>query len=207
MTAPDTDELRIRQDLRTRIDGGAPAPDAPDPDEWWERLYDQDATDHAGAQPKRRRIPSPKRPAASKPAPAPEPEVEPDDEADSEWEEAEPDDESTPQAVRRGRQRQQIHAAYTGLDRRTRWLLSIVPAAAAGWFIGLEPAMGGWIRQCQGDTGHVGTALIVGLGMVAVGAYAAYRTRGWWPPLAWALRIPLASALLALALYAPGVTP
>lgn len=27
------------------------------------------------------------------------------------------------------------------------------------------------------------------------------RTRGWWPPLAWVMRIPLASAALAMALY------
>lgn len=204
MTAtPDADERRIRQTLRKRIDGEMPAPAAADPDEWWERLYDETKDDHAGgAAPKRRRIPSIKRPAAAEPTA----EVEPDDEADPEWEEAEPDDESTPAAVKRGKQRQQIHAAYQGLDRRTRWLISTAPAAGAGWLLGLEQAMGGWIRQCQGDTGHVGTALTIGLGMVAIGAYAAYRTRGWWPPLAWCCRIPLASALLALALYAPGVT-
>ena len=38
-----------------------------------------------------------------------------------------------------------------------------------------------------------------------VGAYASYRARGWWPPLAWTCRIPFSTALLALALYAPGV--
>lgn len=200
---PDREELRVRAVLRRTIDGNPTAPAAPSAD-WWEKLYDEAQTDHAGgAVPKRRRIPSIKRPAVAKP----EVEAEPDEAADPEWEDAEPEDESTPRAVKRGKRQQEIRAAYQGLDRRTRWLLSIVPAAATGWFLGLEPAMGGWIRQCQGDTGHVGTALIVGLGLLGVGAYASYRTRGWWPPLAWCCRIPLASALLALALYAPGVTP
>lgn len=96
-------------------------------------------------------------------------------------------------------------AAYLAIAPRTRVLLYNGTAAGAGWALGLEPLLQGWITQCGHDTGHISAALILGIGMAAlIGHQLDRRTRGWWPPLAWACRIPLASALLALGLYAPG---
>lgn len=139
---------------------------------------------------------------------APDAEPEPDiPTAPEDWEDAQPDDESTPGAVRLGKQRQQIHTAYTGLERRTRWLTSTGASAGLGWALGLEPALHSLLVQCQHDTGDTTAPVIVGLALVTAGALIVWRTTNWWPPLAWACRIPLASALLALALYAPGATP
>lgn len=206
MTAPiGADERAARRTLRRLIEGppatqppaAAPLPGQPSGD-WWERLYDPSNGDHAGAVPKQRRIP-PLR--VVKPGPE---RVEPD--ADSEWEDAEGDDESTPQAVKRSRQRQQVTAAWVGMPARTQWLLSTGAGAGCGWLLGLEQAMRSWIDGCGHDQG-VTAALVFGVGLVAVTAYAAHRARAWWPPLAWCCRIPFATALLALCLYAPGVTP
>lgn len=210
-TTPGADERRIRQMLRTRGVGPdaltpKPAPAAIAPaGNWWERLYDDTKGDHAGAVPKRRRIPPIRRPA-----PEPQPEVESDDEDDvePEWEDAAPDDESTPQAVRRSKTRpsRRVQAEFAGLERRMRWLLSTGASAGIGWVLGLEGLLSGWIVDCGHDNSP-GVGVILGIGMVAAGSYANYRTRGWWPPLAWCCRIPAATALLALCIYAPGVTP
>jgi hypothetical protein len=205
MTArPDHDELRIRGALRERIDG---TPDAPAAGDWWERLYDEAQPDHAGAASKRRRIPPLRRPEPRKPTT--EPEADPADEEEGDgWEDAEPDDESTPQAVRRGRRSPSrlVQAEFAGLERRMQWLISTAAGAGIGWAIGLEHLLHGWITDCAHDTTPT-SGLILGLGLVAASAGAAYRARGWWPPLAWACRIPAATALLALCLYAPGVAP
>ncbi|MGO4418933.1 hypothetical protein AB4Z54_09275 [Streptomyces sp. MCAF7] len=86
---------------------------------------------------------------------------------------------------------------------RTRVLAYNLGAAGLGWLFRLPQSMGGLIADA-GRESSITTALIVGAGMVLVaGQLIDRRTRGWWPPLAWIARAPLASAVLALALYAP----
>lgn len=212
-TDPGVDELLARYNLRHH--GVSPTP--PDlEDDWWNELYADDDPNPApddpdddpdgagwfrklsGLPPVRRKRDAPGLGGDD-----------PDDEAGAPdepgWEDAPRPDESTPAAVRRSRQRQEINAVWAGLERRTRWLLSTSAGAGCGWFLDLEQAMSGWIADCARDQGQT-AGLILGAGLVAAGSYLVYRARGWWPPLAWCCRIPLATALLALALYAPGGT-
>jgi hypothetical protein len=82
-------------------------------------------------------------------------------------------------------------------------------AAAAGWMLGVA----GWIGQGLADAGshRVADGVWTGVGMVLLTAVAELRTHGWRDPgkhfavraAGWCARIPLASALLALALYGP----
>lgn len=199
MTAtPGADERRARALLLRALDRTPPAPPAPPAParaDWWEQLYDGQQGDHAGATVPKQRRKAPARPA--KPAPA-----------ESGWEDADGDDESTPQAVRRSRRDpiRRIQTEFASLERRAQWAISTGAGAGIGWALGLEHLFGGWITSCGHDT-TPGTGLILGLGLLGVCSYAAHATRRYWPPLAWACRIPAATALLALCLYAPGVTP
>lgn len=195
-TPPGADEHRARLNLIRALNGPRltppPTPPAPEraPDDWWDRLYGDTKKPSGKPKPARGR---------SKAAP----------EAGDVWEDAEPDDESSPQAVRRGTHNpaRRAHDAYTALNPRTRVLVYNGSAAGGGWCFGLGQLFSGWITACQHDTGHVGAALALGVGMViACGVLIDWRTRHWWGPLPWLCRIPLASAVLALALYAPGVT-
>ena len=203
-TTPGADERRIRYALRKRGLGYTPQPPAAPAsgDEWWDRLYDDTDDHHGAATPRRRRIPPLRRPAA--PKAVPEPTEQP--EADPEWEDAEPVDESTPAVVRRDRRNpaRELHTTWGQVDRRTRWLLTNGAAATAGWYLGLAPLFHGWVADCGRQSGTT-AALCLGGGLILGTALLDGRTRGWWPPLAWACRIPLASAVLAIALYAPGV--
>lgn len=90
------------------------------------------------------------------------------------------------------------------LTPRTRAALYNLGAAGAGYALGLAPLFSSWIADC-GQHYSVGGALILGVGgSLAIAHVLDRRSRHWWPGLAWAARIPLASALLALGLYAPG---
>ncbi|MFJ2818304.1 hypothetical protein [Streptomyces sp. NPDC087294] len=85
----------------------------------------------------------------------------------------------------------------------TRRLLANTAAAGAGYLFGLVPLVGGWIADCGRETSISG-ALVLGGGICLVVAHVwDRRTRHWLPALAWVARIPLASAITALALYAP----
>ncbi|MFD3511216.1 hypothetical protein [Nocardia sp. NPDC058666] len=78
-----------------------------------------------------------------------------------------------------------------------------VGAGAAGWAFGLTPTFGGWIAACGRDY-SISAALVLGGGIcLGIAAFWDSRTRHWCRPLAWFARIPLASAVTALALYAP----
>ncbi|TGG77866.1 hypothetical protein D8771_26575 [Streptomyces albus] len=82
-------------------------------------------------------------------------------------------------------------------------LLANAGAAGAGYFLGLAPTFGAWIEEC-GETTSIGGALFLGGSIcLAIGHFWDRRTRHWYPGLAWAARIPLASAITALALYEP----
>lgn len=232
-TAPGADERRIRSLLTKQGVSYAPqppdAPPAPAPapasDDWWPNLYDDTHTDHHQTpRPPRMRDRLPNwRKGETADLDEPEPVAEPDDEPDiddeeeddaeddePEWvETTDPDDPATrrPGTVpspRRASARR-VQDAYAGLDQRWRFLLYNGGAAAAGWALGLEPMLKGWIDGCYHDTGHASTALFVAAGLiVAAGLGIDRRSRCWWGPLPWLMRIPLASAVLAVLLFAPG---
>lgn len=93
--------------------------------------------------------------------------------------------------------------AAAAISPRTRRLLYNASAAGAGWGLGLYREFA-WVLTDCGTSQGVAAALILGVGGTLVIAHVwDRRTRHWWPGIAWAARIPLATALLALALYAP----
>ncbi|TXS78678.1 hypothetical protein [Streptomyces sp. sk2.1] len=82
-------------------------------------------------------------------------------------------------------------------------LLANAGAAGVGYWLGLVPLIGHAIEDC-GRTTSIGGALTLGGGLVLFIAHVWDRkTRHWNLLLAWGARIPLASAITALALYAP----
>lgn len=206
MPGPGADELRTRRWLRGRGVGPDahpnPTPPAeeeePAPD-WWDHLYpDQD--------------------------PAEPDEDEPDDEDDRPWWSlhrrpgpAEPPQQPQPQVVQDATG---VHitinqgpttapAAPSTADhqraRRIRWLTYHGTAATVGWALGLESAMAAFMDS----TGHRAPA--VGIGLCLIAAIPAV----WFPGLpyippplrpatVWLSRIPVATAVLALALHTPG---
>ncbi|MFJ3699664.1 hypothetical protein ACIPW9_37030 [Streptomyces sp. NPDC090052] len=96
-----------------------------------------------------------------------------------------------------------LRAPRVALSPGTRRLLANIGAGGAGYLFGLTPLLGGWIEDCGRST-SIGGALVLGGGMcLALAHFWDRRTRHWWPGLAWAARIPLMSAITALALYAP----
>jgi hypothetical protein len=96
--------------------------------------------------------------------------------------------------------------AEAAISPGTRRLLYNASAAGAGWVLGLY----GKFARALNDCGHqegTGAALVLGIAGTALIAHVwDRRTRHWWPGIAWVARIPLAAALLALALYAPAAT-
>ncbi|MEC3994015.1 hypothetical protein VSR01_10840 [Actinacidiphila sp. DG2A-62] len=231
MTGPGGDERRIRQLLRARGVGYAPQ-EPPPAAGWWDELYDDAHDDHHpgpdGPPPVAPRLPDWRKgatvdladlggPDPERPDTAPEPEKQPADEAvedddageTGEWADVdEPDDTERP-APARGRRTpaaRRAHAAYLELPARARAALYTGTAAGAGYWAGLAPLMQGWITDCGRHNGTT-AGVVLGAGLVlACGVLIDRRTRGWWGPLPWLCRIPLASALLALLLYAPGAS-
>lgn len=87
-----------------------------------------------------------------------------------------------------------------------RWLLIHAAAAGTGWTIGLYQAMTAFLNTLDNGAPAAGLALagfgwfgaeVIGERYVRI---LPSRTR---PPVLWALRIPMATALLATALHAP----
>ena len=229
-TKPEADELRIRSILLQRGVGPDAEPAAeprhtPDPDGWWDELYaDEHPPDRRPApripdwwrQPTTE-LPDPEPEPEPKPKPEQEPEPEqgndePDPEPSSEKPEAE--DESpasgrfdpqpgywprphTPAFINRAR-------PDTALSPRTRRLLYNASAATTGWALGLYHPLAAAIADC-GQHYSTSGAIVLGTSSSLLIAHLwDRRTRHWWPPLAWCARIPLATTLLALALWAPG---
>ncbi|MEV7389603.1 hypothetical protein [Streptomyces sp. NPDC091215] len=93
--------------------------------------------------------------------------------------------------------------AAAAISPRTRRLLYNASAAGAGWGLGLYSKFAWALNDC-GTSQGVTAALTLGVGAsLVIAHFWDRRTRHWWPGIAWAARIPLATALLALALYAP----
>ncbi len=96
-----------------------------------------------------------------------------------------------------------VQQAVANLNSRARWLLYNGTAAGTGWCLHLVQPL----RTFIAGTGDQVATVILGAGICALVAWRwDARTRGWWGPLPWLCRIPLASAVLALALYAPGAS-
>lgn len=224
-TEQGADERRIRQLLRARgvgPDATLPPPPPP-PDDWWDRLYADSHTRPDSPPPVAPRLPDwrkgktadlrgpdpDRRDKAAKPvpaAPADDDQDEPDE--DEGWADVDdkPDAPVAPGRRPRPAARKQAHTAYLGLPARSRAALYTGTAAAAGYALGLVPLMNGWITNCGNDTSPK-SAVILGVVLTtACGVLIDHSTRNWWGPLPWLCRIPLASAILALCLYAPGVS-
>ncbi|AZK98791.1 MULTISPECIES: hypothetical protein [Streptomyces] len=85
----------------------------------------------------------------------------------------------------------------------TKKLVYNASAGALGYIHGPTEMVGGWIESC-GREYSIAAALVLGSGICLLTAVLwDSRTRHWYPGLAWLARIPLASTLTALALYAP----
>lgn len=96
--------------------------------------------------------------------------------------------------------------APAAISPRTRSFLYNASAAGAGWGLGLYHQFAGAIADCGQQT-SIGGALVLGVGGTLLIAHVwDRRTRHWWPGIAWIARIPLATAVLALALWAPAAT-
>lgn len=94
--------------------------------------------------------------------------------------------------------------AAVAVSPKTRRFLYNASAAGAGWGLNLYDLIHGAIVDCGQET-NIGAALVLGTGTCLLIAHVwDRRTRHWWIGLAWVARIPLATALTALALYAPG---
>ena len=195
---PEADELRIRSILRKQGVGPdadpvaviPPKPQAPPkpvarPRDWLDDLLD-----------------------SNKPEPAPEPDDEPDEE-----EEEQVDGPRTFEPQPGYWPRPHMPAVFThvpdraeaAISRGTRRFLYNATAAGAGWGLGLYQQFAHVIEDCA--TTSIGAALVVGIGSTVLIAHVwDRRTRHWWPGIAWIARIPLATAVLALALWAPAAT-
>lgn len=93
--------------------------------------------------------------------------------------------------------------AEAAISPGTRRFLYNATAAGAGWMLGLYSKFAWALDDCGHQEG-ADAALILGVGGAALIAHVwDRRTRHWWPGIAWCARIPLATALLALALWAP----
>ena len=96
--------------------------------------------------------------------------------------------------------------AVAAISPRTRSLLYNASAAGTGWLLGLYDRFAAAIADC-GANYSTGGALVLGVGgSVLIAHVWDRRTRHWWPGIAWAARIPLATVVLAVALWAPAAS-
>jgi hypothetical protein len=189
---PGADELRMRGILRKRgvgYDAGPPAAPpalpagyepAPAADDWWNDLYDEDDPGPVDEE-----EPAAKDSAPSRPG----------------WWQTQPDyypRPHMPAVLTRTRDR-----ADAALSPKTRAALYNASAAGAGWMLGLYQQCAHALADC-GQQYSTSGALTLGIGTCLLIAHIwDRRTRHWWPGIAWVARIPLATALTALALWAP----
>jgi hypothetical protein len=196
-TQPEADELRIRSFLMQQQGVGPyarppappePPPGAPEPESepraWW-------AVDRPWAKTQK--------PEAPEDAPEPADQEEPEGRRPAF--EPQPDywpRPHMPAAVTRVPER-----AAAAISPKTRRLLYNASAAGAGWTLGLYRQFAAALADC-GANYSISGALVLGTGGSLLIAHLwDRRTRHWWPGIAWAARIPLATAVLAVALWAP----
>lgn len=192
--APGPDERRVAYLLRRIVDHDAartapaadptkaprlpvPAPNAPPAKDWWDDLYTEDATDTLPTVPQ-------KPPAA-------------------------PAHPNTAEIRASAAQIVTTVVADPDQRRRVRHVVYNSTAAGAGWWFGAGP----WMHTSLLYYGAADTTngVYVGAGVIAICLIAEMRSHRWrqpgrhivWRLLGWAARIPLATAVLALALYGP----
>jgi hypothetical protein len=96
--------------------------------------------------------------------------------------------------------------AAAAISPKTRAALYNASAAGAGWGLGLYQQCAHALADC-GQQYSISGALVLGVGATLLVAHVwDRRTRHWWPGIAWAARIPLATLILALALWAPATS-
>lgn len=198
-TEPGADELRVRSILRQRGVGpdaeppptppGPPPPGFdPEPQAWWSHARPQVEAEVEGSEH--------------------DAEEDPDDEPGAAADEPERPRKFEPQPGYWPRPHVSAAVGRT-LDRApaaispgTRRLLYNATAAGAGWVLGLYHQFAAAIADCGEQS--IGGALVLGFTGTALIAHVwDRRTRHWWPGIAWCARIPLATAICALALWAP----
>lgn len=177
-------------------------PAAPDPDDWFVRLYGPDGT-------------SPIEPAAS-------PDADPDpDETDTELDE-EPAARKValPWQTKAGRKptprtgradhpatadpRASLLDAINGVPPRLRRLAGHLAAAGLGWsfeWVDHTKTAVAWIKT-EGFA-DVSSIFSIGFGVACLLLYRS--SRGWWWPVAWFASVPAASVIAGVLLYAPNV--
>jgi hypothetical protein len=177
---PGADERRVQHWLRRHGVGPDAHGDTMATDDWWNRLYDEAGTkaDDGDDEP-----------------------AKDDASAGPGWWQAQPDyypRPHMPAAVTRIPDQ-----AAAALSPKTRRALYNASAAGAGWGLGLYQQCAHALADC-GQQYSISGALILGIGGCLLVAHLwDRRTRHWWPGIAWAARIPLATLILALALWAP----
>jgi hypothetical protein len=170
---PGPDERRIRHWLRRRGVGPDAHGDTMATDDWWNDLYDDTDTKADDEQGEQRG-----------PVFVPAPDYYP-----------RPHMPATLTAI--------PDRAAAALSPKTRTALYNASAAGAGWGLGLYQQCAHALADC-GQQYSISGALTLGIATCLIVAHCwDRRTRHWWPGLAWAARIPLATAILALALWAP----
>ncbi|MFD5033623.1 hypothetical protein ACFWM0_24930 [Streptomyces sp. NPDC058405] len=229
-TEPEADERRVRHMLRQRIDGPTAhqptpaqaipprptnAPAAAPVGDWWDDLYDDEKP--AGPALGGARLPDWRKPKPALEAPTEdEPDEEPAAGEDPEPEEEQEQDQEQVAPAPPGWLQPQpgyypplpavlpaVQKTPAALSPKTRQLIYNAGAAGAGYGFGLLDLFARAINDCGTETG-IGGALVLGIGSCLLIAHIwDRRTRHWWIGLAWAARIPLATAITALALYAP----
>ncbi|MEU1372998.1 hypothetical protein ABZ442_04950 [Streptomyces triculaminicus] len=200
---------------------GVSAPD------WWDALYPDD--EPPSTRPAAPWLPDWRKPKPSLPTLDPdqgqeleepeddEPPAEDDEHSQDDAEDEQPEEE--PAGPERPRRQRAPHRHLDAVldtvtsDPKRRHRLEVLAyngtAAGAGWRLGIGP----WLHDSlvfygQHDTPN---GVFVGCGVIAVAAVAEVRSHNWRGPdnhvvmrlLGWLARIPLATAVLALALYTP----
>lgn len=206
-TTPGPDERRMRQILKQRGVGydAAPPPVPPLPPGYDPRPRDwfDDLADYNAPKPSRHT-----KPPTEQPTPAPADQEHPAAEnapPESGWWQAQPGywpHPHTPAFITRTLDRVPDRPDIA-LKPKTRAALYNISAAGAGWSLGLYHQFAGALADC-GTNYSIGGALVLGAGGCLLIAHIwDRRTRHWWPGIAWVARIPLATAITALALWAP----
>ncbi|MFC8658084.1 hypothetical protein ACFUCT_23230 [Streptomyces parvus] len=216
MSAPEKDaESKLRSWLRDRIDGPAVPEPEPEPlvrvhivppvepaDQDDDQEHDPDDTDDTEPEPKRPWWYTVPGPFSSRPA-------EPEPQAPQPYEAA-PGihvtvNQPTPAVPPWLLPDPAAERAAERLHRIRVWFAYHLAAAFAGWVFGLV----GLMRDVLADAGQQGAGVGIAMGFVGwiVASYLPglpYMPPALRPALVWAARIPVSSAALALALYAPG---
>ncbi|WP_200308214.1 hypothetical protein [Streptomyces adelaidensis] len=189
---PGADELRMRAILRTRgvgPDATPPLPAVPPkptarPRDWLDDILDSGPTPGPAIK---KKPAEPKAQAPDRaPAFAPQPDYYPQP--------------HMPAALTHAPGR-----AQAALSHGTRRFLYNASAAGVGWSLGLYDQFASVIADCGRSS--IGGAIVLGVGATLLIAHVwDRRTRHWWPGIAWGARIPLATAVVALALWAPAAS-